>query len=220
MSEATGTQTLEETLNKTDFGHVIYENRKAFLGVIVAILIGVTGFLVWKQTQHASALNHSVSVFEFQTGIWADVKAGKTGVPELVSAFEKLDNGTKTAPVMLPVVLEMGQYLTEKGSLAEAEKILGQYSVQNQIATFFVNMQRAVILEKMGKTAEAITALEKVAQNKESLVPGRVYLELGRLYKANGDKGKAQTQFDYVMNNYPNEAEAKMAKLYLAELAQ
>lgn len=221
MSEATGTQTLEETLNKTDFGHVIYENRKIFLALILAILVGATGYLVWKQTKEASALNTSVQVFEFQSGIWADVKAGKTGIPELATAFDKLDSSVKSAPVMLPIVLEMSQFLVEKGSLAEAELILSQYAstTQNSISAFFVNMQRAVVLEKLGKVSEAITAMEKVAQNKDTLVPGRVYLELGRLYKVNGDKAKAQTQFDYVVNNYPNEAEAKMAKLYLAELA-
>ncbi len=29
----TQTQTLEQTLNKTDFGHVLYENRKIFFGI-------------------------------------------------------------------------------------------------------------------------------------------------------------------------------------------
>ena len=50
MSEATQTQTLEQTLNKTDLGHVIYENRKIFFAILVAILVGATGFLLWKQS--------------------------------------------------------------------------------------------------------------------------------------------------------------------------
>ena len=51
MSDATQTQTLEQSLNKTDFGHVLYENRKSIFGLILAILIGVTGFVLWKQSK-------------------------------------------------------------------------------------------------------------------------------------------------------------------------
>lgn len=221
MSEATSTQTLEQTLNKTDFGHVLFENRKIFFGIIIAILVAVTGFLAWKQTQHNSALNHSVKVFEFQSGIWADVKSGKTGIPELVKAFENLDTQVRTAPVMLPVVLEIGKYLSEKGSDAEAEAILSQYgaSSKHPVGHFFVSMQRAVGLEKLGKLEEAVKVIEALAQAKDTIMPARVFLELGRLYKMQGEKGKAQTQFDHIVNTYPNEAEAKMAKLYLSELA-
>jgi len=81
-------------------------------------------------------------------------------------------------------------------------------------------MQRVAVLEKMGKLDEAIAALEPLAKNKDVLMPARVSVELGRLYLAKGEKGKAQTQFDYVMNTFPNDEQAKLAKLYLSQLAQ
>lgn len=221
MSEATQTQTLEQTLNKTDLGHSLYENRKMFFGLVVAVLVGVTGFLAWKKSQHHSAMDNSVKVFEFQSGTWADVKANKTGVPELVKAFEGLGEEIRTAPVMLPVVLEMSKYLYEKGNYAEAEAILSQAGkTGHPVASFFVSMQRAVILEKLGKLDEAIAVLEPLAQGKEALMPAKISLELGRLYLAKGEKAKAQTQFDYVLNTFPNDEQAKLAKLYLSQLAQ
>lgn len=220
MSEATQNQTLEQTLNKTDFGHVLFEHRKFFFGILIAVLVGVTGFLIWKQTQHSAALDNSVKVFEFQSGIWTDVKSNKTDVSELIKAFDGLDESVRTSPVMLPVVLEMGKFLFEKGLLTEAESVLSKAGTKHLVGQFFVGMQRAVVLEKLGKTDDAIAVLETLAQAKDVLMPARVYLELGRLYLSKGDKGKAQTQFDYILSNYPNEEQAKLAKLYLAELAR
>ena len=219
MSEATQTPSIEETLNKTDLGHTVYENRKVFFGLLLAILVGATAYLVYKQTSHSSAMDASVKVFEFQNGVWADAKAGKTPAADLVKAFEGLDQEALQSPVMLPVALEIGKFLADKGSYTEAETVLSKLNVKHPVSLFFISMQRAVVLEKLGKVDEAIAVLEPVAQNKENVMPARVSLELGRLYLVKGEKGKAQTQFDYVVSSFPNGEEAKLAKLYLAELA-
>lgn len=222
MSEATQTQTLEQTLNKTDFGHVLYENRKAFLGLLVAILVAVAGWIFWKESQNSKALNVSVKVFEFQSNEWENAKAGKLSQEELLKVFNALDKDVQMAPVMIPVVLEIGKFLYEKGSYAEAEGILSKVdgTVKHPVTSFFVGMQRAVVLEKLGKTDEAITVLENLSKTKDAIMPAKVSVELGRLYLAKGEKGKAQTQFDSVISTYPNDDQAKIAKLYLSQLSK
>lgn len=222
MSEATQTQTLEQTLNKTDFGHLIYEYRKPFIALLVAVLVTSLAWIFWKDAQKKSALETSVQVFEFQSKTWADAQSGKIQPAELVSTFKNLSKEVQTAPVMIPVALEMGKFLFEKNSLEDAESILSVVAEGNQhpVSAFFLGMQRAVILEKLGKNNEAIAVLEKLAEVKDVLMPARVQVELGRLYLAAGEKGKAQTQFDQVVSTNPNGEEAKLAKLYLAQLAQ
>lgn len=220
MSDATQTQTLEQSLNKTDLGHVIYENRKTFFAIILAILVAVTGFVLWKQSKKSQTNEVSVQVFEFRTKTWDGVKDGKVAIPELVKQFEALDKDVQSSPVMVPVALEMGKFLMDKGALNEAEVILSKVNVTHPVSSFFVGMQRAVILEKSGKVPEAIAVLEKLAKDKEVLMASRVNLELGRLNLLNGEKGKAQTHFEYVINTFPNDEQAKLAKLYLAKLAQ
>jgi predicted negative regulator of RcsB-dependent stress response len=220
MSEATQTQTLEQTLNKTDLGHVIYENRKIFFSVIIAIFIGAGGFVLWKQNRQSEALKNSVSVFNFQSKTWSEAKAGKLPVADLLKSFESLEKDVQSSPLMIPVGLEMAKFLFGKNNFAEADTILSKLNTDHQVAAFFVNLQRSVILEKMSKTDEAITLLEKLAQQKEGLMPARVNLELGRLNLLKGEKGKAQTHFDFVINNYPNDEHAKLAKLYLSQMAQ
>ncbi len=224
MAEATQAQqpTIEQTLNRTDLGHTIFEHRKTFFGILIAVLVGALGFVFWKQTQKSAALETSVKVFEFQSGTWANAKAGKTQPAELVKAFEGLDAKVQAAPVMLPIVLEMSKFLYEKGNFAEADAILSKVAPETKhpVSSFFISMQRAVVLEKLGKLDEAIAVMEPLAQSKEVVMPAKVSVELGRLYLAKGDKGKAQTQFDYVLNTFPNDEQAKLAKLYLSQMSK
>jgi predicted negative regulator of RcsB-dependent stress response len=218
MSDATQTQTLEQSLNKTDFGHVIYENRKTIFGLILAILIGLMGFVLWKQSKKSQAHDISAKVFEFRTKTWTGAKEGKVAIPELVKQFEALDKDVQASPVMVPVVLEMGKFLMDKGALNEAETVLSKVNAAHPVSAFFISMQRAVILEKLGKLPEAVAVLEGLAKNKEVLMAPKVNFELGRLNLLNGDKAKAQTQFEYVINTFPNDEQAKLAKLYMAKL--
>lgn len=223
MSEATqtATQEFEQTLNKTDLGHTIYEHRKLLFGLLIAILVGATGYVIWKNAAESAAMENSIKVFEFQSGVWADVKGNKADVGTLMSSFDALDADIRKSPSFLPLALEMSNFLYGKGNYAEADKVLSDLSgLTHPVAQFFVSMQRVAILEKMGKLSEAILALEPLAKSKEVLMPARVSVELGRLYLAQGEKGKAQTQFDYVMNTFPNDEQAKLAKLYLSQLAQ
>lgn len=220
MSEATQTQTLEQSLNKTDFGHMIYEYRKVLMAVILAVLVGASGYVLWKQSKNSEALENSVKVFEFQTKTWDGAKDNKVSIPELLRMFEGLDKEVQSSPVMIPIGLEMGKFLMDKGALNEAESILSKLDTTHHVSAFFVGMQRAVILEKLGKVEEAIAVLEKLAQNKEALMAAKINLELGRLNLMKGEKGKAQTHFEYVINTFPNDEHAKLAKLYLGKLAQ
>jgi predicted negative regulator of RcsB-dependent stress response len=123
---------------------------------------------------------------------------------------------------MLPVVLEMGKFLFDKEAYTEADSILSitRANTKNSIASYFVSTQHAVVLEKLGKTDEAIGIYENLAKEKDGLMGARVSLELGRLYLAKGEKAKAQTQFDYILSTFPNDDQAKLAKLYLAKLAE
>jgi predicted negative regulator of RcsB-dependent stress response len=220
MTEATQTPTLEQTLNKTDLGHMIYENRKLFFAALVAILVGALGFALWKQSKKNAALENSVKVFEFQKGPWSDTQSGKSDVATLLKAYEGLNDSVLNSSAMIPLTLEMVKFLVEKGNLSEAETILSKVNPKHPIQLYFVALQKAVVFEKSGKLDQAILSLEPLAQNKDGLMPAKVSLELGRLYLAKGEKGKAQTQFDYILSTFPNDDQAKLAKLYLTQLAQ
>ncbi len=221
MSETTQTPSLEQTLNRTDFGHFMYEYRKPFFGALIAVVICVLAFVGWKQAKEASAQDTSVKVFEFQSKTWEEAKSGKMTPQELTQKFSALPSDVQNAPVMIPVALEMGKFLFGKEAYAEADAILSKVDgTQNGLAKFFIGMQRYIVLEKLGKTDEAIATLENVLKQEGGFMNALVATELGRLYLAKGEKGKAQSQFDYVVATYPNDEHAKLAKLYLAQMTK
>jgi predicted negative regulator of RcsB-dependent stress response len=121
---------------------------------------------------------------------------------------------------MVPTLLEMGKFLFDKDLAADADSVLSYGAeIKEPALAFFLNLQRAVIQEKLGKTDEAIASLQKIS-GKDSFMPARVGVELGRLYLQKGDKGKAQSQLENVISTYPNDSEAKMAKLYLGQMSR
>ena len=220
MSEVTQTQTLEQTFNKTDLGHLIFEYRKVMFSLIAAVLVGVMGFTLWKQSQKSQAEALSAKVFEFQSKTWSSVKEGKLAATELPKLFDALDQDVKNAPVMVPLALEMGKFLFDKGQLVEADMILSKLSSTQPIAQYFIATQRAVILEKLNKIPEAIATLEQAVKSKDALMAAKLNLELGRLNLLNGEKGKAQTHFEYVLSTFPNDELAKLAKLYMGKISK
>ncbi len=221
MSEATQSPSVQQTLDRTDLGHFLFENRKMFFGALLAAVICIIAFLGWRQAQESNAIERSVKVFEFQSKTWTEAKAGKITPKELTDKYSALPDDVKASPVMIPVALEIGKFLFEKGSYTEADAVLSKVDVsKNSLGKFFVGMQRYVILEKLGKLDEAITTLEDVVKLEDNFMKPVAGVELGRLYLAKGDKGKAQTQFDYVVTTFPNDEHAKLAKLYLAQMSK
>lgn len=221
MSEATQTaDQIEKQLDKTDFGHFVYTYRKLLLSIFVAIVLGATGYLLWKQSKESSALKRADEVYSFASTSWAEAKSGKLAPEALVKNFESLPADIRKSPSMVPVVLEMGNFLAEKGLNKEANEILMNAEGLDELGNYFVGMQRVVVLERLGQDDEAISILEKLNSQKNLPLPQKVSLELGRFYMKKGDKGKAQTQFQDVISTYPNDDYAKIAKLYLIQLGK
>lgn len=218
MSEATQAPTLEQTLNKTSFGHSLLENKKVLLISVISVLVISLGYTFWKQTTAKAALKVAEAVYAFESQTWSSAKEGKLALADAVKAFGELGADVHASTTIVPVALEMGQFAFQKNEYAQADAVLSALTTKDALATFFVASQRAVVLEKLNKLPEAIAILENLAKNKDGLMNARVNLELGRLNLALGEKSKAQIHLDYVIQNHPNDESAKLAKLYLTKI--
>ena len=218
MSETTSSQELEATLNKTDLGHIVYEKRKAIVAFIIALLVAVLGWMSVKSIKTNQEMKNSEMVFNFQNDVWNQVKAGKMSSDELLSKFESLDSAAKSSASIIPLALEVSKFLVEKNEADKAEKFLSQVQPGNDIGKFFVVHQRAVLLEKLNKIDEAIELVKSLKTKKDALMPAHLELLLGRLYMVKGDSQNAKATLEGVINTYPNDEEAKLAKLYLGEV--
>lgn len=218
MSETTPTQSLEETLNKTDLGHMIYEKKNLIGALLVAILVGAIGWMSVSNIKLSQKRKGSQQVFDFQNETWEKVKAGSLTPDDLVSKFEVLEDSAKSSAAMIPLALEISKFLSEKEAYESALSILNGVKNSNPLINFFIVHQRAILLEKTGKTDEAIGAIEEAKKSKDALMPAHLELELGRLHFAKQDFNQAKAIFESIINTYPNDEEAKLAKLYLGEI--
>ncbi|HLT22907.1 MAG TPA: tetratricopeptide repeat protein [Bacteriovoracaceae bacterium] len=218
MSETTPTQSLEETLNKTDLGHMIYEKKNLIGALLVATLVGVIGWMSVSNIKLAQERKGSQQVFDFQNETWEKAKAGNLTPDELVAKFDALEDTAKSSASMIPLALEISKFLSEKEAYESALSILNGVKNSNNLVNFFIVHQTAILLEKTGKIDEAIKTIEEARKSKDVLMPAHLELELGRLHFAKQDFSQAKTIFESIINTYPNDEEAKLAKLYLGEI--
>jgi len=215
----TQTQTLEETLNKTDLGHVFYENRRLFLGFIVLILLGALSWAGWSKYQESVAQERSLQVFTFQQKVWEEAKTGKMSPEEFMTKFKALNKDLKSSSLMAPLVLEMSKHFLDKGSL-EASMLVLEDAVgakTHPVFAYFIKSQKMVILEKNKDLKAALAIAQELKDTKDNIFPAKALLHLGRLHLLNGDKEKAKSEWQNLVATYPNDEEAKMAKIYLSE---
>lgn len=218
MSETTPSQSLEETLNKTDLGQVIYEKKLLIGGLLAAVLVVVIGWMAISNFKLSQQRKGSALVFEFQNEFWEKAKAGSISVDELIAGFNSLDESAKSSASILPLALEMSKFLAEKNASKEALELLSGVKASNSLSRFFITHQKTVFLENEGKIDEAISVIEEAKKSKELLMPAYLELVLGRLYLVKKNFNEAKAVFESIITTYPNDEEAKIAKLYLGEI--
>jgi predicted negative regulator of RcsB-dependent stress response len=225
MSETTANQapeaTLQEALDKTDFGHWMYEHRKSFIASVIVAFIGASGVLLFKQYQHTKAQERSAEVHKFETTVAAELRAGKLTPADFDAKYKALPAELKASPSMLPTALQTAVYLDGKGESVMAEAVLKDVVTAIGAKSplyVLVAHSYAALAEKNGKADEAIKALEVYIAEGHKVMLTKAYLDLGRLYLAKNDNAKAKTNFDYIIANYPNDELAKMARMYLQQV--
>lgn len=225
MAESTmpteSTQTLEQSLNKTDFGHWMFEHRKSFIGAVIATFVLASGWLLYRQYSLQAAKELAAQVYEFEKSVLTEFRTDMLTAADLMTKFTALDAGAKGSPAMLPVALEAATLLDSKGDAANAAKILSDVAAQVKPSSAFYLLlvtTHAALLEKTAQVPQAISAWEAYVASGNKVILAKAYLELGRLYLSQGNTEKARANFDYIVGNYPNDELAKLARLYLQKM--
>ena len=227
MSDITANQapeaTLEQSLNKTDMGHWLYEHRKSFLAAVAVVLVGTIGYVGWKQQQKNEMNRLSEQVAKFETTTLADLKAKKIPAADFATKFKALDNKLQTTPSMVPVAVDSAATLRAMDESKLAQDILKPMVSDNGLkassaAYMFVALNYAALAETNGETDEAIRVLETYVSSGHKVFLTKAHLDLGRLYLLKKDNDRAKKNLDFIVNDHPNDELAKLARLYLQRL--
>ena len=213
---------IEQTLEKTEFGHLLLKNKVAMITAGVLVLVAIFAFTIVRQQQEKNRQAQLNKVFAFESGPFKKYQDGEIQESALIEELTKLKKEAHENPGLVPTLLSVVKELKRKGNSGKALEVvtsddLNSFS-KNNYAYYFLGMTRAVLLEDKGDLDGAISILENVLTRKLEILDAKIYLDLGRLYKLKGDKEKAKLNLDYVLANYPNDPLARTAGLYLNEL--
>lgn len=213
-------QTLEETLEKTDLGHVINENKTIIMILGAILVVGIIAFSIFDQMQSKSNLEKMDRIFKVESTVFKPFIDGKTTAEDFKAALGKINNELKAEANLIPVFIESINKLDQAGKadkevLAVTTEWLGKLSKSNHLYTFMA-LRLAALNEDAKNTDEAIKTLELLVSNKDDLLKDKIHFDLGRLYLQKGDSKTAKERFDFIFKNHKDSQYAKLAKLYMS----
>lgn len=214
-------QTLDQSLEKTDFGHFINTHKKTVMSAIAVLLIGLIGFSVYQTQEENSNQQVSYKVFEFSVTKLKEFKENKITKDQLATEYFNLGHKILKNPAIYVLATEVSLELRKQNDLATAIKVLAPvldtFSKSN-FGYYFVAANLAVLYEENNELDNAIKTLETLSQAKVKTMEGKTYFDIARLYKMKGDTAKAKTGFEYVINNFATDEYAKVAKVFLTQM--
>ncbi|EQC48984.1 tetratricopeptide repeat protein [Bacteriovorax sp. BSW11_IV] len=211
-------QNFDGQLQQTELGSFIARHKGGFLILVIAIVFGIIGYGIYSVRASKAEEVNAGKVFAFSNTTFKDFKEGKVDAAKVSEDFAILMNEVGSFNGAIPTALEVSDALLAKGLKEDALKTLVELgTVKNVISKYFVNLRLAAIYEDLGQTDKAIISLEELL-NGPKLLEEKVYLDLGRLYLAKGDKDKARRNFEYVEKNMAQEEFKKLAKYYLSTM--
>ena len=221
MANETQAQTLDETLNKTDLGHVINENKKPIMIAGVIVVLAVIAISIYKNQSNKQESAMLDQAYAVQSNIIEPFTKGDMNSDEAVKELLNVKSELVGNPNLVPAVLGVTQKLLDENKGAEAaqilEKWLGEYTAGTQMY-LFLGTKLAPVYEDLGQQDKAIEIYESLVGANYEVLEAKNYLELGRLHLAKGNAEKAQSFLDHVVKNHENTEYAKYAPLYLQQI--
>lgn len=203
-----------------DWGKWVVDNRNIVILGTFVILASVFGGGYYFHQKKLSKVEYNSRIYSFTNTELVQFEADKDSL-KLIKAYKLMYKDLGNYLGLIPVSLKTADLLIKNGKSDEALEILqmSQKLNSNMYAQYFIKIRMAVVYEDMGKYKEAVDVLLDISKSDADVFKGKTYLDLGRNYLKLGDKDKAKSSFDHVVNKANTDLEfVKMAKLYLSEV--
>lgn len=213
---------LDDTLNKSDFGTFVNQNKKPILvsfGIAV-ILVCIISFIKYQKDQtHTNRLN---SIYEVNQTVFTPYLEDKINNDEYITKFNTLSDDLFGIETIVPLVMQGADKLAENNEIEAAttqlKKVVGAIGKNHSLAKF-IHIQLGALYEDLGKFDEALKTYETLATTtSKGALQGKIYLDLARMYQKNSMNDKARQNFEFVIKNHSDSEYARLAKLYLEQM--
>ncbi|MEE2744500.1 MAG: tetratricopeptide repeat protein [Bdellovibrionota bacterium] len=192
----------------------------SLLGIIV---FGVLFFGWFSNYKEAKNEEFSKKIYKFSQSDANSIDKEKFDVGVYVESVKNLFKDTDGFEGIFPLLLSSADKLFQKGNLKGSLELLllgeENFASSNPYRAFFIRSRLAAVYEDLGNLAKSSEILKKLLKSPVKLMELKVYLDLGRLDLKQGNREKAKTTFQYVVDNGRTGDElTKVAKLYLSDL--
>jgi predicted negative regulator of RcsB-dependent stress response len=200
-----------------DLDKTLKKNRGPVIIGIVVLLAFPLVYGVYNNLKEKKQIKFADQIFAFSQKELKELKEGQLKPSDFINSFSKLQDETSHYDANFPILLEAAEILGEKNELASAKELLelGQKNYSNNYEKILLGLRLSAVYEDLGENEKAITLLEEMANSKVKILEGKIYLDLGRLYKKANNPVKAKEKFQYVLNNFDEEVYKKLAQLNL-----
>ncbi|MBD64236.1 MAG: hypothetical protein CME62_03460 [Halobacteriovoraceae bacterium] len=213
---------VEETLEKTDFGQLINENKKPILIIAAIVVVLIIGYAIFAQMQKAQQKERLEDVFKVESSVFIPFLEDKSEASDYRAKLNGIDAEYIGEPNLVPSFLQALNKLKEKDSLTSADAETAQKWLDNidkrSELYLLTGLRVAVLHENLGQNEKAIAVLEDLKGKNYGVLTDRVHFELGRLYVAQGNKEKAQENLQKVIDSKEQNQFKSMATIYMSEL--
>lgn len=208
---------------KTEFGQILYRYRHLFFVFLGLLFVGAIGYSFWHTQSQDKAQAAQEEVYLFQNDILEQIKAKKISASEIVQKLEGLLGAIDDPARALVVVQKIQDELRKDKNLQGAKEVLSSYwpyIKQNNYAKQFIGMNLAALCDDLGDYSTGVEVLKELTQvpGAKEINSAQYHLNLGRFYKELKNEEEAKKAWQKLVDQYPNAQEAKMAKLFIAQL--
>ena len=211
---------LEETLNKTDFGQMINENKVLIMIIGAVIVAIILGYSIFSHQSNEKRLEVLDEIYTLESKVFTPFLEDKIKSDEFISKLSGIDKVYIGEANLVPqFILALNKMDLASGLNQEvlgiAKNWLKNINKSNSLY-LFLSLRVSAIQEDLGMKKEAIATLEGLVANKTGILKDKIHYDLTRLYYSEGDLVKAQERLKYIEDNYKDSQFIKLGKIILS----
>lgn len=214
-------QNFETELKSTELGDFILRYKTIAILLIFAILAGIVAGGVISHLNKKKEQATADALYLFEESALKDFQADKLTSAKLVEELNTIKAKFNSPNALMTTSLFVFDALVSKDTKeakADALNVVKDLESQNNYQKFLINPRLALAYELNGNNDAAIKALEELVATGLKINEGKIYIDLGRLYMAKGNKEMAKKSFDYVKTINTESVFKSLADFYLGSL--
>jgi predicted negative regulator of RcsB-dependent stress response len=212
-------QTLEQTLEKTDLGHIINENKKPIMVAGAIIIAAIIGYSIFAQVNESKKYEKLDTIFALEQSLFQKFADKKTTAAEFKTQLAGINNELIAEPNLIPAFMDSINRLDQAGEadasvLAVTKNWLSKLN-KNSPMYIFLGLRVAALSEDLGQADEAIATLESMVAHKTNILKDKIHFDLVRLYIDKGDMVKAKERFETLKTKHEKSEFVKLGSIFL-----